>query len=449
MSLKRKLERLSGAGLATSAPEPRAAVAVTTLPPPPPEPRPDGAKAAKVEALKRALAQLEARRKPARVEERPATFGGGSSLCEVEQTEHGPLCRARHFYPAEHRHGEAPALKAAQIPPHLLALIGFDPRLTACGSAGLLFLDTETTGLAGGTGTLPFLIGAGWFEGGGLHLEQCVLRQPGEEGPILARLAQRLTAASAIVTFNGKSFDWPLLRTRFVMNRLTPPPLPPHIDLLHSSRRVLRRRLPSTRLVEVEEGALGHRREGDVDGAQIPDLYFRFLRHRRLSALEPVLTHNAQDLVALSALAGWLADGLEGAQVDARDALGLAEVARRGGDHARALRLASTAALARQRAVAAEALRQVAWLCRRQGDPRAAAQALGKAISLGGGSERAALAFLHLELAKLLEHRLKDPAGALLHASHCASAELPELHQRRMARLEQKVSLQGRQLRVL
>ena len=82
-------------------------------------------------------------------------------------------------------------------------------------------LDTETTGLAGGAGTLPFLIGLGWFEpGGALALEQLFLARPGEERPMLARLSERLAAASCVVSFNGKSYDWPLLRTRFVMNRM-------------------------------------------------------------------------------------------------------------------------------------------------------------------------------------------------------------------------------------
>ncbi|HSI06085.1 MAG TPA: ribonuclease H-like domain-containing protein, partial [Myxococcota bacterium] len=106
-----------------------------------------------------------------------------------------------------------------------------------------LYIDTETTGLSHGAGTLPFLIGMAWFDGTAVRVEQLVLRKPGEEGPMLEELAMRIASSSCIVSYNGKSFDWPLLRTRFVLNRMKVPEPEAHVDLLHCARRVYRRRL--------------------------------------------------------------------------------------------------------------------------------------------------------------------------------------------------------------
>ena len=100
-----------------------------------------------------------------------------------------------------------------------------------------LFLDTETTGLAGGTGTYPFLVGLAWWEGGGLEVEQLFMREYSEERSLLAALAERLAERPVLVTFNGKSFDWPLLETRYRMTRTIAPPEPlAHLDFLHPAR---------------------------------------------------------------------------------------------------------------------------------------------------------------------------------------------------------------------
>ena len=106
----------------------------------------------------------------------------------------------------------------------------------------MLFLDTETTGLAGGTGTVPFLVGLAWFEGRSLRVHQLFLRRLGEEAPMLRVLAERMAEPPAWSTYNGKSFDWPLLRTRFVLNRVPTPAELPHLDLLHCARRVFKHR---------------------------------------------------------------------------------------------------------------------------------------------------------------------------------------------------------------
>ena len=120
-----------------------------------------------------------------------------------------------------------------------------------------LFLDTETTGLAGGTGTYPFLVGLGWWEGGGLEVEQLFMREYSEERSLLAALAERLTERPILVTFIGKSFDWPLLETRYRMTRTIAPPQPlAHLDFLHPARNLWRLRLGSVRLSQLERHVL-------------------------------------------------------------------------------------------------------------------------------------------------------------------------------------------------
>jgi hypothetical protein len=302
-----------------------------------------------------------------------------------------------------------------------------------------LLLDTETTGLAGGAGTLPFLIGLGWFEPGGtLELEQLFLRRPGEERPMLARLSERLAAASCVVSFNGKSYDWPLLRTRFVMNRMPVPAPPPHLDLLHCARRVFRYRCDSARLTELEVAVVGHVRHGDVPGHLIPELYFAYLRGRGQGPLRRVLDHNAQDLAMLGALLGHLAErfAAPGEELDARDALGLAEVAFRARDHARADAFAGLAARAPRPDLASAAMVIRARVCWRARDVAGAVAWLERAVALAVGPLAARL---HLALAKLHEHRMRDLSRALHHATQARGAEPPPRGVRRLQRLKEKL----------
>ena len=147
-----------------------------------------------------------------------------------------------------------------------------------------LFLDTETTGLAGGTGTYAFLIGLGWWDAGGLQVEQLFMRDFAEEHSVLSELAARMAERPVLVTFNGKTFDWPLLESRFTMTRCIPvPKIAAHLDLLHPARALWKLRLGSVRLVELERhildpARLGWHREDDVISSLIPQYYFDYLR---------------------------------------------------------------------------------------------------------------------------------------------------------------------------
>jgi hypothetical protein len=175
-----------------------------------------------------------------------------------------------------------------------------------------LFLDTETTGLAGGTGTFPFLIGLGWFEQGDFVTCQLFARDFSEEKAMLAFLCETAVERRFLVTFNGKAFDVGLLAARFILNRLKDPlSSMPHLDLLHPSRRLLSHRLENTRLVTLEEAVLGVRREDDIPGQEIPQRYFDWLRRRDGRALEDVFRHNRLDVVSMASLARHLTDLLE------------------------------------------------------------------------------------------------------------------------------------------
>jgi len=186
-----------------------------------------------------------------------------------------------------------------------------------------LFLDTETTGLAGGSGTYAFLVGLAWWDSGGLQVEQFFMRDFAEEHSLLLALDGRMAERRVLVTFNGKSFDWPLLETRFRMTRAIAPRIPAtHLDMLHPARQLWRLRLGSVRLSELERQILrvspGSRldwsRDYDVDSSQIPEIYFNFVRGGPAEPLLPVIHHNQMDLRGLAALAGHILEMIAGGQ---------------------------------------------------------------------------------------------------------------------------------------
>ncbi len=206
-----------------------------------------------------------------------------------------------------------------------------------------LFLDTETTGLAGGTGTYPFLVGIGWWDAGGIQIEQFFMRDLDEEWPLLAAVAERLEQRRVLVTFNGKSFDWPLLETRYRMTRTIAVPEPcAHLDLLHPARNLWRLRLGSVRLAELEREVLGWDRGADLLSDLIPRIYLDFLRGGPPEPLVPILRHNQMDLRGLAALScrvlSLLADP-EKCGLDALELYGVSRICERRGELKRARKL--------------------------------------------------------------------------------------------------------------
>lgn len=206
-----------------------------------------------------------------------------------------------------------------------------------------LFLDTETTGLAGGTGTYAFLVGLAWWDAGGLQVEQMFLRDFSEEHSLLHELAARISERPVLVTFNGKCFDWPLLENRFLMTRaIRVPQLAAHLDLLHPARALWKLRLGSVRLVELERHVLDaprlawHREDG-IASSLIPEYYFNYLRGGAAQPLVGVVKHNQMDLRGLAALFGKINSLLDAREsfykdADSLDLFGLSRFLHRKGE---------------------------------------------------------------------------------------------------------------------
>ncbi len=241
-----------------------------------------------------------------------------------------------------------------------------------------LFLDTETTGLAGGTGTYAFLIGLAWWDAGALQVEQFFMRDFGEEHAILHEVAARIAERPVLVTFNGKAFDWPLLENRFTMTRsIAVPRLAAHLDLLHPARALWKLRLGSVRLVELERqvldaARLGWHRQDDVLAALIPQHYFDYLRGGPAEPLAAVVRHNQMDLRGLAALVGKI-DALlasdEERDAESLDLFGLSRYLQRRGESQRAHSACTQAIdLGLPKEYDQQARRELAQLAKRRGE---------------------------------------------------------------------------------
>lgn len=324
----------------------------------------------------------------------------------------GPLHVRTQRLSAAHRTGHAPVACGRDASPELLALLALDPGLARCDPAGALYVDTETTGLAGGTGTVAFLVGLAWWDGASLMLEQVLVRALGEEGPMLERVRARIAAATMVVTFNGKSFDMPLLRTRFVLAGMPPPREPPHLDLLHVARRVhkerSRRSAGACKLVALERDILGFERVDDVASGDVSACYLQFLWTGDARPLLGVIEHNAWDVVAMVALVGLYGEPLPGQSRLAPDDLaGLARTLRRAGALDRAMETAEVAVGRCAGAGTHEPLRARADIAKARGDR---ARALTDFEALAAAVDDPSV---RLELAKLFEHWVRAPAQAL------------------------------------
>ena len=276
-----------------------------------------------------------------------------------------------------------------------------------------LFLDTETTGLAGGTGTYPFLVGLAWWEGGGLEVEQLFMREYSEERSLLVALAERLAERPVLVTFNGKSFDWPLLETRYRMMRTIPPPVPrAHLDFLHPARNLWRLRLGSVRLSQLERYVLGWDRVADIASELIPRIYLDFVRGGRAEPLVPVFQHNQMDLRGQAGLSGRILSLLgdkEGTSQDGLELYGVSRICERRGEAKRARRLYEqliASALPEETDRVARAA--LARLAKRDGD-FARAHELWESV-LGNSREGYEA---YEQLAIYYEHEAREPRRAL------------------------------------
>jgi hypothetical protein len=272
-----------------------------------------------------------------------------------------------------------------------------------------IYLDTETTGLSGGTGTVPFLVGLAWADGPGLRIVQYFLADLGQERPLLWAVGERLRGG-LLVTYNGRTFDWPLLQTRLVISRSPSEwPAPRHVDLLTLVRRIFRPRLPNCALRTVEAAILAIERTGDLPGSLIPGRYFAWLRNGVPAQLEAVFQHNRQDVASLAVLLQVMEHVLrDGKWLRPMDRFGRARFLEARGlvDQA----LAEYAELWRMRpeTISQGALGlRLARLLRRRGRWRQAQAVLEECWATQSYPYPAAI-----ELAKLLEHQVKDVPAA-------------------------------------
>lgn len=352
-------------------------------------------------------------------------------------------------YSPGYRHGHVAVADSLPPPdglwPRLSLLAG-----TAC-RGRMLFVDLETTGLAGGAGSYAFLIGCGWFDGALFRVRQFFLSSFAGERVLLEAVAEAAAAAGTVVTYNGKSFDLPLMETRFVLHRMeTPFAGMPHVDMVHPARRLWRpdesasdddggsrgamaRTAGNCRLTTLEETLCGHTREGDVPGFEIPSRYFHFVRSGDARALEAVMEHNRLDLLALALLtarASQLLDDGPDAATTGREALGMGRLYERAGheDDARAAFARAAQMPGADTATRAEAWRGVAVLARRMRRFDEAASAWRRILELRGcpapiaREATEALAVHH-------EHRVRD-----LRAAQAFALQSMTLHQSRSRR---------------
>ena len=303
------------------------------------------------------------------------------------------------------------------------------------------YIDTETTGLGGGAGTYVFAAAVARPIDCGLRLSQLFLPQPGLEAAFLHRLRQEIAGEQGVASFNGGSFDLPVLRTRWVMARMPGElVLAPHVDLLTLVRALYRHRLETCTLRMVEERLLGYERDDPIAGALIPDAYFAYLRHGTSDVLEAVLEHNRLDVISLVHLHSRLLTRLNGgdAEMDASDWLALGRHRLRRGARAdgwRALR--NAAGFAADEAAATAGLLIARRLARRQTSVAGAESFLGWLESRVASDVR-----LPVARARLLEWRRRDPQLALA-VVEAAQGRMPDeasnLEARR-TRLRRKVA---------
>ena len=365
--------------------------------------------------------------------------------------------------PPGHRHGRVAVADSAPDASGAWPALGIlDPRVAGevsperanKGADGrVVFLDLETTGLSGGAGTYAFLVGCGWFDAGTFQVRQFLLTGCAAERGLLEAVGETVAGAGAIATYNGKTFDLPIMQTRFLLHRMAAPfEGLPHVDLLHPARRLWKPE--EAGLTAVDAAVLGHVRENDVPGFEIPSRYFRYVRSGDPAPLQAVLEHNRLDLLSLAMLTSRIARLLEhgpDAAATAREALGLGRLYERRGMLAEAracfVRAAGSGlpggATADEMLTRAEALRASALLYRRTRAHEAAAERWQRLLDLPACPPHLAREAREA-LAVHYEHRLRDfrSARRLAVESLQVSSTAVRVHatQHRLARLDRKLN---------
>ena len=347
--------------------------------------------------------------------------------------------------PLQKKHGFWRIGNGLEVESHNLKVLGQEPP-EDFKVEDALFLDTETTGLSGGTGTYAFLIGTGRFISTHFVVKQFLMRDYNEELAVLYLVDQELQKTDTVISFNGKTFDLPLLHTRFTISRLgfQGAQNHHHLDLLHMARKLWRKKLESCSLNSLEANILGINRTNDIPGFEIPGRYFQFLQTRQGELLQDILQHNVIDIVSMAILLYrlTLTTELSPEECDCPwEAEALAQIALSRGDHQQAI---SYLEAARQLCTETEQeisiLHQNALIHKRQAQYDQAS-ALWRRILMLNEDDLVA----YEELAKFYEHKAKDLGAAdqltrraLAVAWQAKSAKIPAL-EHRLSRIERKL----------
>lgn len=306
------------------------------------------------------------------------------------------------------KHGSRSIREMSALDMKAAAILANNADIASFGCKDALYLDTETTGLAGGTGTFAFLIGLGWFEDDTFRTQQLFARDFSEERACLYFLLEIAQEKSFLVTYNGKTFDVGLLSTRFILNRL-PDGLTamPNLDLLHPARRLFGHRLENNRLSTMERDIIGFHRYGDIPGSEIPQRYFEWLRHRDPRLLADIFEHNRLDVISMAALSVYLAEML-GSKPDIltkehADLLAASRLLVDRGDSSGAQTILEALIKADDAHAAFEARKSLSLIHKRHGRWKDAIQTW-EAMLLYNPSDFFAVE----EMAKYLEHRRRD-----------------------------------------
>ena len=373
---------------------------------------------------------------------------------DVCATPLGDVFFTEQIYLPDYRHGLSPIL--SPFPFSSISQWANDPRLAEIPLSQFAFLDTETSGLSGGTGTYAFMVGVARFVEDQLVLRQFFMRDPSEESAMLEAVARFLAPAQALVTFNGRAFDAPLLATRYRLHH-TPVPYKgyAHLDLLPLARRLWRDRLESRALKYLEHHILGMTRASEeVPGYEIPFLYFDYLRTGDARPLAGVFYHNAMDVVAMAALLahvnGVMEDPYGGHVEHGLDFIALGKLFEDLGRWEEAARLFERGLQSGvTEADFGLAVKRLSILQKRRGDFNEALRLWQEAAANGH-------IYAHIEMAKYYEHKCRDVKTALQWTrsalEHVEQTDLPAFMRKhwldeinhRLARLERKEALRRR-----
>jgi len=349
---------------------------------------------------------------PALSQPKPDSYSIDSVVAgSFHSTPLGDVFAAEQTYPSNYIYGDSPLISA--FPLSFISQWANDPAIEKFPLNKFAFLDTETSGLSGGTGTYAFMVGIARFIDNQFVLKQFFMRDPAEEPALLEGIAKFIAPCQSLVTFNGKSFDAPLLSTRYRLHQI---PIPykdySHLDLLPLARRLWRDRLESRALKYLEEHVLGLKRSSEeVPGYEIPWLYFDYLRTGDARPLGGVFYHNAMDVVAMAALLAHMNDMIQnpydGKVQHGLDFVALGKLFEDLGHWDEAARLFERGLESQlNEADFGLAVKRLSILQKKRGD-------IGEAIRLWESAAEHGHLYAFIELAKHYEHKERDVKSAL------------------------------------